>query len=96
MSDTNKHAILHYLDEPLRILYWTKEEIIFYIGIPFVGMIVDQELLGIVVPIVGALFHRAYKKRFSNINLVIMRYWYFPPNNRFQCIPASYIKNYIG
>lgn len=96
MSDASKHAILHYLDEPVRFLYWTKGELGFYFCLPFMGMIVEQELLGVVLTVIGGLIHRNVKKRFGKINISIMRYWYFPPDNRFTGLPKSYIKRYVG
>ncbi len=96
MSDASKHAILHYLDEPVRFLYWTKGELGFYFGLPFMGMIVEQELLGVVLTVIGGIIHRNFKKRFGKINIPIMRYWYFPPDKRFTGLPKSYIKSYVG
>jgi type IV conjugative transfer system protein TraL len=100
MSDstkhTPKHAILHYLDEPVRFLYWTKGELGFYFGIPFMGMLLEQELLGVVLTVMSGLVHRAFKKRFGTLNLQVLRYWYFPPDRRLACLPPSHIRNYIG
>ncbi len=96
MSDSTKHAILHYLDEPVRFLYWTKGELGFYFGVPFMGMIVEQELLGVVLTVLGGIIHRKFKKRFGKINIPILRYAYFPPDKRHKSLPQSYIKYYVG
>ena len=96
MSDSTKHAILHYLDEPVRFLYWTKGELAFYFGVPFMGMIVELELIGFVLTVLGGFLHRQFKKRFGRINLSVLRYWYFPPNKRHKYLPKSYIKRYVG
>ena len=96
MSDTVNHAILHYLDEPVRFLYWTKAELGFYFGLPFMGMLLNQELLGFVLTVLGGFLHRTFKKRFGLLNLFILRYWYFPPDRRLLSLPPSYLRSYVG
>ncbi len=96
MSNTTSHAILHYLDEPVRFLYWTKSELGFYFGVTFMGMLLEEELLGFIVTVCGGVFHRYFKKRFGRINLLVLRYWYFPPDGRLSVIPPSYLRTYIG
>jgi hypothetical protein len=96
MSDATKHAILHYLDEPVRFLYWTKGEMGFYFGVPFMGMLLDQEWLGLALTVIGGLVHRTFKKRFGTLNIPVLRYWYLPPDTRFPLLPASYIKRFVG
>ena len=96
MSASTNHVILHYLDEPVRFLYWTKAELGFYFGMPFMGMLLDQETLGVVLMVLGGLTHRTFKKRFGTLNLFVLRYWYFPPDRRLKVIPPSYIRLYLG
>lgn len=96
MSDSTKHAILHYLDEPVRFLYWTKGEIGFYGGVPFMGMLLEQELTSVFVMIFGFILHRQFKKRFKNINLPVLWYWYLPRNKKNKCLAYSYIRYYVG
>ena len=96
MSTGTNHAILHYLDEPVRFLYWTKGELGFYFGVPFMGMLLEEELLGFLVTVCGSLLHRYFKKCFGLLNLFVLRYWYFPPEGRHSVFPPSYHLCYIG
>jgi type IV conjugative transfer system protein TraL len=96
MSESTNHAILHYLDEPVRFLYWTKTELGFYFGMPFMGMLLNQEILGVVLTVMGGLVHRTFKKRFGTLNLFVLRYWYFPPDRRLLCLPPSFLRCYVG
>jgi hypothetical protein len=96
MSDATKHAILHYLDEPVRFLYWTKGELGFYFIIPWMGMLLEQFFPSVLLTLIGGFLHRSFKKRFGNINIAVMYYWYLPPNKRSRTLPLSYIKSYVG
>lgn len=96
MSVENKHVIIHYLDEPVRILYWTKGQMMFFFGLPFMGMILELELEALILTIVGSFIMSQYKKRFPDINMWILAYWYLPPSSKNKCFPLSCKRNYIG
>lgn len=97
MRSLEEHLILHHLDEPLRILYWTVDEALFLIGAPYVGMAVDQIILGFVVAFIGFYTLRKLKQRFGDGSLKHAMYWYLPPNrSKLKITPASYIREYIG
>jgi type IV conjugative transfer system protein TraL len=96
MSSSNKHVIIHYLDEPIRILYWTKGQMMFFFGVPMFGMIMEMEMAGLVVTFLGAFVMRQYKKRFPDVNIWILSYWYLPRNNKNKCFPLSCNRNYVG
>ena len=96
MDSVNKHVIIHYLDEPVRILYWTKGQMMFFFGFPFFGMILEMESAALVVTIVGSILMNQFKKRFQDINFWILYYWYLPANSKNKNFPLSFIRHYVG
>lgn len=95
-GETTNHVILHYLDEPIRFLYWTKGELCLYFGIPFIGFVIEEEITSFALLAIGIFMRRFFKKRFGKVNLQIFRYWYFPPDKRNSKLPRSHIRTYLG
>lgn len=97
MGSLEQHLILHHLDEPLRILYWTMDEALFLIGGPFIGLGIHQVCLGLITGLVGFYTLRKLKQRFGDGSLKHAMYWYLPHNrSKLKITPASFIREYIG
>lgn len=96
MSNETKHVIIHYLDEPVRILYWTKEQMAFYMGVPLMGMAFEMLIESLVVTILGAFCHREYRKRFKDVNIQILMYWFLPQNSKNKYFPENYKRDFVG
>ena len=97
MNDYDQHLILHHLDDPLRILYWTLDEASVMILPVFGGLALEKPLLGIIFA--GLCFWglRHIKKRFGLSTLKHALYWYLPHNKRkLPHTPPSCIREYIG
>ena len=97
MGSLEQHLILHHLDEPLRILYWTIDEALFLLCAPFIGLAIEQIGLGLTTGFVGFYSLRKLKQRFGNGSLKHAMYWYLPLNrSQLKITPASFIREYIG
>lgn len=96
MSAAHRHVILSHLDSPLKILLWTKGEILMVLGPFFVSVVLDTFLLGLAACLINVSLIKTYKKRFGEGLLVAVMYWYFPPTAKLKGLPVSYIQEYVG
>lgn len=96
-SDYETHIILHHLDDPLRILKWTVDEALIILLPPFIGLAIDQPLLGFIMAGGGFWVMKRFKER---IGIGFYRqwiYWHLPHNDRhLKKTPPSYIREYLG
>jgi type IV conjugative transfer system protein TraL len=92
----NRHVILNSVDSPLRILFWTKGQILLFAVPFFMGVMVDQPLMGCLVSGFNAWVCRHYQRRFGKGQLQAVLYWYFPSTGKLKAIPPSYIRDYLG
>ena len=97
MSYLESHLILHRLDDPVRILYWTVDEAALALLAPFIGSALDQPWLGVLVSVVGTASLIKLKKCFGGGTLKHALYWYFPHNStQLKATPPSAIREYVG
>lgn len=92
----NRHIILNYVDTPLRLLLWTVPEILMMIGPFFLGLLLEQLSLGVLVSIGYFYVCKKYQQRFGKGQFHAVQYWYFPTSRRFQSLPSSYLREYLG
>jgi len=92
----SSHVILNYVDTPLRILFWTKGELMLFILPFFLGIITDEFVLGVGVSCFNIWLVRQYKKRFGQGQLQAVMWWYLPPTRRLKAFPPSSIRFYLG
>jgi len=90
-----KHVILNTLDTPLKILFWTMPELLMLMVPPFLGLMMDQVLLGIALSLVTVWVSRRYQEHFGKGQLAAVRYWFLGLSNRFKTLPQSYIREYL-
>lgn len=96
-EDFDTHIILHHLDDPLRIFYWTLDEAAIILVVPFLGLIIEQFFISILIAIFSFWFLRKIKKRYGQGTLKHALYWYFPHNVRkLKKTPPSHIREYLG
>lgn len=96
MSQAIRHVILRFLDSPLKILFWTKGEILMVLGPFFVSVVLDTFLLGLVACLINVALIKAYKKYFGAGQLKAVMYWYLPPDQKLFGLPRSCIREFIG
>lgn len=95
MSAANLHVILSHLDSPLKILFWTKGEILMVLGPFFISVVLESFLLGVGACLINVTLIKTYKKRFGEGQLVAVMYWYLPLTSKLKGLPASYIREYF-
>ena len=97
MMSYEQHRILHHLDDPLRIFYWTVDEASILILSPFLGMAIDHAYLGLFTSIFGTWGLVKLKRLLGGGTLRHALYWFFPHNPKLlKATPPSYIREYIG
>ena len=91
-----RHIILNYLDTPLKILFWTVPEILMLVVPCFIGLIIDQAILGLMISIFSFWLTKKYQQHFDKDQFQAVQYWFLPPNRRFKSLPPSFAREYIG
>lgn len=96
-EDYDTHLLLQHLDDPLRIFYWTIDEVCALTAPVFVGIACDYPLIGFGAAAISFQGLRYVKQKFGVESLKHSYYWYFPPlKKRLPHVPGSYIREYIG
>ena len=93
---TTRHVILNHIDTPLKILFWTKGDLLLFLGPFFGGMIIDELFAGIVLSLLNMWVAAKYKRRFGKGKLEAVMYWYLPHNRSLKTTPPSFIREYLG
>lgn len=86
-----------HLDEPLRIILWTADEVIVFV-VPFFILFwgFDQTILGVVVGAGLVLVLRKLKGEQGHHFLYSMMYWHLPATVRFKSTPPSFYREFLG
>lgn len=90
------HVILKHIDNPVRFLFWTKFEILIFILPCFLGLIMDQFLIGCLISFLNLRINKFYKRRFGKGQCQSIFFWYLPLQNNFKGFPKSYIREFIA
>jgi type IV conjugative transfer system protein TraL len=90
-----RHVILSHLDSPVKVLFWTKGELMLILGPFFVGVCLDLFALGIVFSGINYWAINQYKKRFGKGQLQAVMYWYLPSTKKLKGLPVSYIREFL-
>lgn len=78
MSDMEKFYIPRFLDEPFRILFWTKEEF-FSLFFPFfLGVIFNKGLIGLIVAFCLFFYLKKLKQGKPSSWFQSWIFWHFP------------------
>ena len=96
MSAARQHVILGHLDSPLKILLWTKGEILIVLGPFFVSVLLDTFLLGLTACLINVTGIKTYKKHFGKGKLMAVLYWFLPSNQKLKGLPPSYLRELVG
>lgn len=85
--------VLAHLDRPVRLLFWTMDEIVVMM-VPFLIGIMASSFTVFGVGIVLYRVYRKYKRRYSNRYIKALLYWYLP--GKFKWMLPSYKRHFIG
>jgi type IV conjugative transfer system protein TraL len=91
-----QHVILNYVDTPLKILFWTVPEILMLIIPLFIGLIINQLMLALIVIIGNFWVNKKYQQQFGKGQFQAVLYWFLPADYRFKTIAPSFIREYVG
>lgn len=91
-----RHIILNHVDTPLKILFWTTGELVMLIVPLFLGLIINQLTLSLLVSIFNFWVHKKYQQHFGKGQFQAVRYWFLPPDRRFKNLPPSFIRECLG
>lgn len=96
-SEYDKYVILRYLDNPVRILFWTIDEMLIVFAPIAIGFISGFPGISLIIATLGYLGLRYIKTHFGNGLLRHAIYWYLPfTETSLQVKVKSYIREYIG
>lgn len=94
MSAMNRHVILNYVDTPLKILFWTVPEILLLVVPLFIGLMINQLILAIIISVVNCWLNKKYQQHFGKGQFQAVLYWFLPDNRRFKNLAPSFIREY--
>lgn len=96
-EDDQKYYIPRYLDEPMRIILWTWDELLVF-GIPLAAIywLSNQLLIGIFVGLAALFGLKKLKGDQGHYFIKSFAYWHLPEIICLRRTPASYIREYIG
>ena len=90
-----RHVILNHVDTPLKILFWTIPELLMLMVPSFIGLMINQLILGLTISILNFWANKKYQQHFGKGQFQAVRYWFFPADRRFKSLPPSFIREYI-
>ncbi len=90
-----KHVILNHVDTPLKILFWTTGELLMWFVPCFLGLILNQLILGLIISVIGGLINKKYQQHFGKGQFQAVKYWFLPPDVSIK-LPKSYVRTYLG
>lgn len=85
--------VLAHLDRPVRLLFWSCDELIVMM-LPFVVGIFSGSLIVMGVGLLLYRVYRKYKKRYTSRHIKAVLYWHLPC--RFQWMIPSYQRHFVG
>ncbi len=96
MSAIKRHVILNYVDTPLKILFWTVSEILMLIVPLFIGLMINQLMLALIIILFNFWANKKYQQHFGKGQFQAVSYWFFPRDIRFKNLAPSFIREYQG
>jgi type IV conjugative transfer system protein TraL len=93
--EPEQYRILNYLDSPLKILLWSRNELLSY-GVPFlVGVCSSQTLLGFSISVLNFMILKRAKRGVLEWWDGFL-YWHLPRGRLFAGFPPSYARHLVG
>ena len=91
-----RHIVLNHIDTPLKILFWTTGELLMLIVPCFVGLIINQVVLGLTISVFSFWLSKKYQQHFGKGQFQAVKYWFLPQDRRFKSLMPSCAREYIG
>ena len=92
-----KYRIPQYLDNPMKIILWTLDELLLFL-IPFLVLMLafGSPITGLVVGGLSMMGMKWVKGSQGHYFIYNLMYWYLPPVFLMSKTPPSHIRAYIG
>ena len=85
-----------FLNEPEKVIFWTWQEVAWFLGLFFLVWILCSFLLGLALGIgMVKLLRWMQKSPWGDLTKIGV-YWFLPTKNSFKTFPASYIREFMG
>lgn len=91
-----RHVILNHVDTPLKILFWTTGELLMWFIPCFLGLMLNQLILGLIISVLGGLVNKKYQQHFGRGQFQSVKYWFLPQDLGRKSLPRSYARTYLG
>ena len=91
-----RHIILYTIDRAVRILLWTKGELLLVLGPLFTGILFDSFTVGCLWAGADIWAMRLFKRRMGAGRLKALLYKYFPPVDQYKGWPPSHVDYFVG
>lgn len=96
-EEDQKYIIPRYLDEPMRIILWTWDELtIFLLPIILTYWLSNELIFGMIIGVSAFFCLKKIKGNQGHYFVKSLVYWYLPEMTKFHKTPPSYIREYIG
>jgi len=95
MSTTNPNRLMRHTDSSVKILLWTKGELLLILGPFFLGIFLDAFVLGVVAGALNSWGISSFKKNFGRGLLQAVRYWYLPYIEKLKGFYDSSVREYV-
>ena len=95
--ERTQHYILNYLDEPIRIFFFTILEIVVMLGCFFGCLWMDHFGLGVILAFAGVLGLRKLQDFFKISSFSQLSYWFLPDMERHMRFKIpSHIREFVS
>ena len=89
--------LLNHLDKPIRIFFFTVDELLVALGPLFAGLFLGWAKAGLLTSVLGYFGLTQLKKNFAGSSFLEANYWYLPTSPKSWHLPVpSYIREYVA
>lgn len=98
MLDNNeKYSIPQYIDEPVKFIIWTVDEVLaFIVPVGLATAVFNQPLMGLLVASLLCFGLRKVKGEQGHYFMFHLMYWLLPDTKQLKATPPSYVRELIG
>lgn len=95
--ERGRHYLLNHLDKPVRIFFFTVDELLIAIGPLFIGLFFGWAKTGLLTSLFGYFCVQQIKKKFAGSSFLEANYWFLPTSPKsWHVLVPSYIREYVS
>ena len=92
-----RNYLLKHLDKPVRIFFFTVDELLIAIAPLFIGLFFGWAKIGLLTSLIGYFGLQQLKKKFAGSSFLEANYWFLPTSPKSWHLPVpSYIREYVS